>query len=124
LKRLDSDLVDVFEAMARGSLEGVEVRWSDEAALCLVLASKGYPGSFAKGLAIDGLAAASRVEGVTVFHAGTASSGEGGVVTAGGRVLGVTARARSLAEARARAYEAAGLIRYEGKTFRTDIGTR
>jgi phosphoribosylamine--glycine ligase len=124
LKRLDSDLADLFEAVANGSLSDIDVRWSEDAALCLVLASAGYPGAFAKGKPIDGLADATRVEGVTVFHAGTAAGPDGTVVTSGGRVLGVTARASTLAEARSRAYEAAERIRFEGKTFRTDIGRR
>jgi phosphoribosylamine--glycine ligase len=122
LVRLDSDLVDVFEGIANGSLERVEPRWSADAALCLVLASAGYPGGFEKGKRIDGLEEAGAVEGVTVFHAGTAAGADGSVVTSGGRVLGVTARASTLEEARRRAYEAAGLIRFEGKTMRTDIG--
>ncbi len=124
LKRLDSDLVDVFDAIGDGSLERVEVAWSDDAALCLVLASEGYPAKFAKGKVIRGLDVAAAVEGVTVFHAGTRVLDDGSVVTAGGRVLGVTARAATLEEARARAYAAADAIAFDGKTFRTDIGRR
>lgn len=122
LVRLDSDIVDLFEAVAAGSLEGREARWSSDAALCLVLASRGYPGAIEKGKVIDGLDEAETVSGVTVFHAGTAFGPDGEVVTSGGRVLGVTARAASLGEARDRAYRAASRISYEGKTFRTDIG--
>jgi phosphoribosylamine--glycine ligase len=124
LMRLDSDLFDLFEGIADGSLEGVDVRWSDDATLCLVLASGGYPGAYEKGKPIAGLAEAAEVEGVTVFHAGTATSADGRIVTSGGRVLGVTARARSLDEARRRAYEAASRIAFDGKTFRSDIGAR
>ncbi len=122
LKRVDSDLVEMFEGIADGSLEGRELTWSEDAALCLVLASKGYPGSIEKGKVIEGVDDAETVPGVTVFHAGTATSAEGDVVTSGGRVLGVTARAATRDEARARAYEAASKIRFDGMQFRTDIG--
>jgi phosphoribosylamine---glycine ligase len=122
LARLDSDIVDVFEGIAKDSLEGVEVAWSDDPALCLVLASAGYPGPYAKGKAIEGLDEAGELQGVTVFHAGTALGPDGTVVTSGGRVLGVTARAATLQAARERAYAAAERIRFEGKTNRTDIG--
>lgn len=122
LKRVDSDLVEMFEGIADGSLDGRELTWSEDAALCLVLASKGYPGSIEKGKVIEGLDDAEAVPGVTVFHAGTATGAEGEVVTSGGRVLGVTARAATREEARARAYEAASKIRFEGMQFRTDIG--
>jgi len=122
LARLDSDIVDVFDGIADGLLEACEPRWTSDAALCLVLASAGYPGRFEKGKAIAGLEDAEALDGVTVFHAGTTAAPDGGVVTSGGRVLGVTARGRTLADARDRAYEAAGHIRFEGKTFRSDIG--
>lgn len=123
LMRLDSDLLEVFEGIAAGSLEHVTPRWSHDAALCLVLASSGYPGAFEKGKPIEGLEEAAAVDGVTVFHAGTVSGPDGRTVTSGGRVLGVTARAATLADARARAYEAATRIRFEGKVNRSDIGT-
>ena len=123
LKRLDSDLLEVFEAIADGSLAGVDPVWSTDAALCLVLASRGYPGAIEKGKAIEGLDEAAEVEGVTVFHAGTAADPDGGPVTSGGRVLGVTARARTVAEARDRAYEAASRIQFDGKVNRSDIGS-
>ena len=123
LARLDSDILDLFEGIADGSLEGREARWSADAALCLVLASRGYPGPIEKGQAIEGLEEAEAIDGVTVFHAGTARGPEGSVVTSGGRVLGVTARAATLGEARARAYEAASRIQFDGKAFRNDIGT-
>jgi phosphoribosylamine---glycine ligase len=123
LARLDSDVVDAFEGIADGSLEGREMQWSADAALCLVLASRGYPGPIDKGKVIVGLDDAERVDGVAVFHAGTTTAPDGSIVTAGGRVLGVTARAGSLDEARGRAYEAAARIRFDGKTFRSDIGT-
>jgi phosphoribosylamine---glycine ligase len=123
LKRLDSDLLDVFEGIARGSLDGVSPRWSDEPAVCVVAASRGYPGGYEKGKAIRGLEAAESVAGVTVFHAGTAHGQSGEIETAGGRVLGVTARAASIGEARDRAYRALDCISFEGMTYRRDIGT-
>lgn len=123
LKRLDSDLLDVFEGIADGSIDGLAPDWSEDAALCLVLASSGYPGPVEKGKRIEGLADAAAVDGVTVFHAGTAIGPDGATVTSGGRVLGVTARAGSLDAARRRAYEAAGRIRFEGKVNRSDIGS-
>ena len=123
LKRLDSDVLDIFEGIADGSLDGISPVWSSDAALCLVLASSGYPGAIEKGKRIDGLADAATVEGVTVFHAGTAIGPDGATVTAGGRVLGVTARARTLPEARERAYDAAGRIHFDGKVNRSDIGS-
>jgi phosphoribosylamine--glycine ligase len=122
LARLDSDLLDVFEGLARGSLEGVELVWSQEAAVCVVVASPGYPGAYEKGKAIAGLDAAEALDGVTVFHAGTSVGARGEVLTSGGRVLGVTARGRSLEEARARAYAAVNHLSFEGMMFRRDIG--
>jgi phosphoribosylamine--glycine ligase len=122
LARLDSDLLDVFEGIADGSLEGVELSWSADAALCVVLASRGYPGPYDTGKAIEGLDAASNTAGVTVFHAGTKAGPDGRVVTSGGRVLGVTARAASLEEARSHVYEAVRQISFEGAMYRTDIG--
>lgn len=123
LKRLDSDVLDIFEGIADGSLEGISPVWSSDATLCLVLASNGYPGPIEKGKRIDGLADAAAVEGVTVFHAGTAIGPDGAPVTAGGRVLGVTARAQTLSEAREKAYEAARRIHFDGKVNRSDIGS-
>jgi phosphoribosylamine--glycine ligase len=123
LKRLDSDLLDIFEGIADGSLERISPVWTSDATLCLVLASNGYPGAIEKGKRIDGLADAAMVEGVTVFHAGTAIGPDGSTVTSGGRVLGVTARARTLSEARERAYEAARRIHFDGKVNRSDIGS-
>ena len=124
LKRLDSDILDIFDGMADGSLEGVEPRWSQDAALCLVLASAGYPGAYSKGSVIRGIEDADRMPGVTVFHAGTAHGAGVSTVTSGGRVLGVTARARTLAEAREHAYDAARKITFDGMIYRTDIGAR
>jgi phosphoribosylamine--glycine ligase len=122
LKRLDSDIVDVFEGIARGSLERVEPVWSADAAVCVVVASRGYPGSYEKGKAIQGLEDAESIAGVTVFHAGTSLGPAGEVLTSGGRVLGVTARSASLDEARERAYAAVSRLSFEGMTYRRDVG--
>jgi phosphoribosylamine---glycine ligase len=122
LKRLDSDILDVFEGIARGTLEGIEPVWSHDAAMCVVIASSGYPGSYEKGRAISGLDDAEEVPGVTVFHAGTSIGPAGEIATSGGRVLGVTARASTIAEARDRAYEAVDQIAFEGMMYRRDIG--
>ena len=121
LPRLESDLLDLLEATIDGRLAEVEAKWSPQSAVCVVLASGGYPSSYATGKAIDGLDAAART--ATVFHAGTRPE-NGHIVTAGGRVLGVTAMADDLAAARARAYEAVGKIHFEGAHFRRDIGAK
>ena len=121
LPRLKSDLFDVMMATVEGRLADVKLEWSDEAAVCVVLASGGYPGSYKKGLSIRGL---DKVEQSVVFHAGTALSADGAIVTDGGRLLGVTATGRDLAEARAKAYADVEKIEYEGKHYRTDIGLK
>ena len=123
LPRLQSDLVDVMYAVAEGRPEDVELAWSDAWAVSVVLASQGYPKAYEKGKVITGIDAAEALEGVTVFHAGTKVS-DGQVLTSGGRVLNVTALGDSFAEARDLAYEAAALIEFEGKQFRTDIGAK
>lgn len=124
LRRLDSDLLEIFEAVIDGDLTRVAPRWSDKAAACVVMASGGYPGNYAKGLPIEDIDVAEELDGVVVFHAGT-SRGEGGrLVTAGGRVLGVTATGADLRAALAQAYRAVGLIRFDGAYFRRDIGCR
>ena len=122
LFRLESDLVDVCEAVAKGTLSAEALRWSPQPSVCVVLASGGYPGAFTTGKPISGLEQAERLPNVKVFHAGTAHAGNQ-VVTAGGRVLGVTARGADLATAAARAYETAEKIRFEGMQYRRDIGT-
>ena len=124
LPRLASDLVEVMQACAKGELSSVNLEWRDDWAVSVVLASAGYPGSYEKGKAITGIEDAAALEGVTVFHAGTAVLEDGQLVTAGGRVLNVTALAPSFEEARERAYAAVELIDFEGKTFRSDIGAR
>lgn len=124
LRRLDSDFAEICWSVARGELSNVTPRWSEQTTTCVVMASSGYPGSYETGQPIGGLEAAEQVEGVTVFHAGTKQSADGHVVTAGGRVLGVTARGEDLAEATARAYEAAEKISFDGAFYRRDIGRR
>jgi phosphoribosylamine--glycine ligase len=123
LPRLDSDLAELLLATVERRLEPSHVRWRPDAAVTVVLASGGYPGKHRTGLPIDGLAEAGKQEGVSVFHAGTTLR-DGRVVTAGGRVLAVSALGASLAEARQRAYDAATLISFEGMHYRTDIGAR
>ena len=123
LVRLESDLVDALEACIDGSLADTPLRWASGASACVVASSGGYPGSYKNGFPIAGLAAAAQVPGVQVFHAGTAQVG-GQTVTAGGRVLGVTAAADSLDEALARAYQALSEISFEGMYYRRDIGHR
>ena len=122
MARLDDDLGALLHAIATG--RPIErVRFSPRAAVCVVMASAGYPGAYASGVPIDGLDAAGAVDGVTVFHAGTREDGDR-VVTAGGRVLGVTAVGDDVDDARARAYRAVESIRFEGAHFRRDIGNR
>lgn len=123
LTRLENDLVELLEASIDGSLSDVELEWAPGAAVCVVLASGGYPGSYAKGKAVAGLAAAAAVPNAKVFHAGTGLRG-GEVVTEGGRVFGVTAWASDLRSARNLAYDTAERIRFEGKQFRTDIAAK
>jgi phosphoribosylamine--glycine ligase len=122
LRRLDSDLGEICFAAARGGLARVKPRWSDEAATCIVLASGGYPGSYETGKTITGLEEAAKVEDIVIFHAGTRRGATGAVETSGGRVLGVTARASTLAEATETAYQAVGKINFEGMHYRRDIG--
>jgi phosphoribosylamine--glycine ligase len=123
LMRMDGDLLPVLEACVDGRLAQTPVAWLEDAAVCVVLASGGYPGAYPKGLPIDGLAEAAREEGVVVFHAGTALR-DGRVVTDGGRVLGVTARGATVRAAVDRAYRAAGKISFEGMHYRRDIAYR
>ncbi len=121
LFRMKSDLVPLMMAAIDGDLAGMEVHWEPDHAVCVVMASGGYPGTYEKGKTINGMSEAAAIEGVKVFHAGTAMSGDA-LVTNGGRVLGVTARGRDIAAAISRAYEAAGKIQWEGAHYRTDIG--
>lgn len=123
LTRLENDLVELLAASAEGRLAPVELKWRSSVAVCVVMASAGYPGSYTKGARISGLADVSGMAGVKVFHAGTALSGKE-MVTNGGRVLGVTALGSDLVSARALAYEAADRVRFEGAQFRRDIGAK
>lgn len=123
LPRLKSDLLEIFLAAVNGTLDQVDIEWSEKAAVCVVLASGGYPASYPKGLPIQGLEEAQSA-GALVFHAGTGKNEAGEWVTNGGRVLGVVGRGSSIAEARDNAYEAANLITFEGKHQRSDIAAK
>ena len=123
LMRLESDLVEALEASIEGRVSAGNFRWSGDASVCVVMASGGYPGTYEVGKRIDGLDEAGAVEGVKVFHAGTTRRDDV-YYTAGGRVLGVTARGASLETAVARAYEACGKISFEGAHYRKDIAGR
>jgi phosphoribosylamine--glycine ligase len=120
---LMSDLVPALMAATDGQLKNFDLRWCPDAALTVVMAAKGYPGSYAKGSVIEGLDAAAQVEGVEIFHAGTAER-EGRIVANGGRVLNVCALGKSIAEAQARAYRAIDLIHWPDGFCRRDIGWR
>ncbi len=120
LMRLDSDLCDIFVSVCENRLAEQEILWSDERAVCVVLASGGYPGSYVKGLPISGLDDVD--DDIVVFHAGTKAGENGEVLTSGGRVLGVTAKGATNDEARAKAFANAEKISFEGMHFRRDIG--
>lgn len=124
LPRLKTDLVDVMLAVTSGTLDQVALEWTDDVAVSVVLASDGYPGAYTTGKAIVGIADAEAIEGVTVYHAGTALSDDGTLVTDGGRVLDVTAVAPTFALARERAYAAVERISFDGMRYRTDIGMK
>lgn len=124
LPRMHGDLVEAFLACDNGTLDQVDISWDDDWAVSVVLTSAGYPGSYEKGKPITGIERAEALDGVRVYHAGTAIDENGTLVTSGGRVLDVTAVAPSFEEARSRAYTACTLIDFEGKTFRTDIGLK
>ncbi len=123
LMRMKSDLVPLLLAVAEGNLAGKSIEWHDQAAVCVVMAAEGYPGEIATGDAINGLDAAGQLSDVTVFHAGTAEK-DGTIVTAGGRVLGVTARGATVANAIERAYQGVSAISWRGVQFRRDIGRK
>lgn len=120
---LDGDLAEIMLACATGTLAKADIGWHDQAAVCVVMASGGYPGSYQQGLLISGLAEADALEGVAVFHAGTKVV-DGQIVTAGGRVLGVTAVGKNIREAKDKAYEAIAKISFEGAHYRQDIAWR
>jgi len=123
LMRMESDLVDILEASVDGRLGEVDPHWSSDAALCVVIASGGYPGTFEAGKKIAGLEQAGSLEGVKIFHAAT-SNRDDIYFTSGGRVLGVTARAPGLQVAVQRAYDAVYKIGFEGMHYRKDIAAR
>jgi phosphoribosylamine--glycine ligase len=123
LMRLESDLIEAMEASIEGRVSDGDFRWSQDASVCVVMASGGYPGTIEVGKRITGIDDADKLEGVKVFHAGT-STRDGAYYTSGGRVLGVTARAGTLQAAVSRAYEAVGKIQFDGAHYRTDIAAR
>ena len=123
LMRLESDLAEALEASIEGRVSEGDFRWSQDASVCVVISSSGYPGTFEVGKKILGLEEADKVEGVKVFHAGT-SRHDGAYFTAGGRVLGVTARAADLDTAVDRAYRAVSKIGFEGAHYRKDIAAK
>ncbi len=123
LLRLQSDLLDVCLAVCEGKLENVTLRWDPRPAVCVVMASGGYPDEYQKGKIVTGLQEAAELPDVVAFHAGTTLR-DGAVVTNGGRVLGVTALGETIAAAQARAYEAVERIRFEGAYFRRDIADK
>jgi phosphoribosylamine--glycine ligase len=123
MMRLNSDLLPALIATADGALANFDLKWRDDAALTVVMAANGYPGRAETGTEIKGLDAAAAVDGVEIFHAGTKREG-GRILASGGRVLGVTARGRTVAEAQARAYTAIAKIDWPGGFCRKDIGWR
>src|SRR5580704_3472831 len=123
LMRLESDLVEALEASIDGRVSDGDFRWSPDASVCVVMSSGGYPGTFEVGKKIMGLEEAGKIEGVKVFHAGT-SKRDGAYYTAGGRVLGVTARAADLRTVVDRVYSAVSKIGFEGINYRKDIAAR
>lgn len=120
LMRLETDLADIFDACIDGTLDKIDIKWSDKRSVCVVIASGGYPGSYEKGKIISGLDDVD--DDIVVFHAGTSLNENGDVVTAGGRVLGVTATGVTNDEARAKAFANVEKITFEGSQFRRDIG--
>jgi phosphoribosylamine--glycine ligase len=123
LTRLENDLVELLDASVSGTLDKIELKWTPTASVCVVMASGGYPGSYAKGKPILGLAEAAMLPNVKVFHAGTAKSGDQ-IVTNGGRVLGVTALGKDLRSAQAAAYAAVERIHFDDAHFRRDIAVK
>lgn len=121
LPRLKTDFMDIIDAVIDERLEEVDIQWSEEPAACVVMASGGYPGSYMKGIEIQGLDQDGQVEGATVYHAGTKFT-DGHFYTAGGRVLGITARGKTLEDALRNAYMAVQKIHFEGVHYRKDIG--
>ena len=123
MARLDTDLIEIIEAILDERLSTLEIKWKPESAVCIVMASGGYPGNYEKGREITGLDAAAGLKGVLVFHSGTTMK-NGRVVTDGGRVLGVTGLGPSVATAIENAYKGVGAINFDGAHYRRDIGAR
>ena len=123
MMRLESDLLELLLAAAKGALEGMSANWSDDVVMNVVLASKGYPGSYEKGTEITDLSAAEALDGVTIFHAGTAER-DGKLLATGGRVLNVCARGGSVTQAQRLAYQAVDAVRWDNGFCRRDIGWR
>ncbi len=122
LPRMENDLIDVCEACIDGTLDRIDLRFLEDACVCVVLASEGYPVSYEKGFPIRGMENFRGREGYYLFHAGSAFNAAGEVVTNGGRVLGVTALGKTLQEARANAYKAVDWVDFDNKYYRHDIG--
>ncbi len=123
MRLLRTDLLDILHACASGKLNEVSIEWNSGYAVCIVMASGGYPGVYKRGLPIAGISEAEKREDVIVFHAGTKLA-DGGLVTSGGRVLGVSATGSTLAEALRKAYAGVEKIKFEGMYYRKDIGTK
>jgi len=123
LPRLETDLLTILAGIARGDLSKIDIQWNSDAVVCVVVASGGYPGPYQKGKEIKGLEMAGEIRDTVVFHAGTAKR-DGKTVSAGGRVLGITARAKSLDEAILRAYEGVNKVYFEGMYYRRDIAAK
>jgi len=123
LPLLESDLVPVMQAVIDSRLDEAEIRWKDKKAVCVIMASGGYPRKYEKGFKITGIEEAEKIEGITVFHAGTAKEGDS-IVTAGGRVLGVTALGDNLDSAARLAYKGVEKISFKGAHYRKDIGRK
>jgi len=124
MARLKSDLLPALIAAVDGQLKNFNLRWHDDAALTVIMAANGYPGAPQKGTVIEGLDDAAKIEGVTVFHAGTKADASGAITAYGGRVLAVTATGKTVSEAQARAYKGVDAIRWPGGFCRRDIGWR
>jgi phosphoribosylamine--glycine ligase len=123
LMRFESDLFDVLKATTEGRLKDVQIKWNEDAAVCVVLSSKGYPGTYEKGKVIKGLDEFRGKRNTVIFHAGT-SLKKGRTVTSGGRVLGVTALGKDIQTAKKNAYKAVEKIHFDGMHYRTDIADK
>ena len=123
LRRLETDLIEVFEASIDGNLASMDLEWSDQVSVCVVIASGGYPETYTKGKPINGIETADQIDDVKVFHAGTKVEGDE-IVTSGGRVLGVTATGSDLASSFKKAYKGTKKISFDGAYYRSDIGAK